>query len=122
MRDFKGISWCCRTGLNCRPLPYQGSALPLSYGSRARFARGPNCHSGVGGSSVGHGFPRPVGAVVWSMTDGKPTGGKAAPTTRKERLAAALRANLRRRKAASAPTTASNRENRPENSGSSRKD
>jgi hypothetical protein len=26
--------WCCRTGLNCRPLPYQGSALPLSYGSR----------------------------------------------------------------------------------------
>src|SRR5229473_4577346 len=25
--------WCCRTGLNCRPLPYQGSALPLSYGS-----------------------------------------------------------------------------------------
>jgi len=22
--------WCCTTGLNCRPLPYQGSALPLS--------------------------------------------------------------------------------------------
>src|SRR5262249_29293685 len=22
--------WCCRTGLNCRPLPYQGNALPLS--------------------------------------------------------------------------------------------
>jgi hypothetical protein len=28
--------WCCRTGLNCRPLPYQGSALPLSYGSTGR--------------------------------------------------------------------------------------
>ena len=28
-----GLLWCCRTGLNCRPLPYQGSALPLSYGS-----------------------------------------------------------------------------------------
>src|SRR5260221_13125851 len=28
------FSWCCRTGLNCGPLPYQGSALPLSYGSR----------------------------------------------------------------------------------------
>src|SRR5262249_49844782 len=28
-----GPEWCCRTGLNCRPLPYQGSALPLSYGS-----------------------------------------------------------------------------------------
>ena len=23
--------WCCRGGLNSRPLPYQGSALPLSY-------------------------------------------------------------------------------------------
>jgi hypothetical protein len=29
-------AWCCRTGLNCRPLPYQGSALPLSYGSTGR--------------------------------------------------------------------------------------
>src|SRR5947207_11739107 len=25
--------WCCQTGLNCRPLHYQWSALPLSYGS-----------------------------------------------------------------------------------------
>ncbi len=25
--------WCCREDLNFRPLPYQGSALPLSYGS-----------------------------------------------------------------------------------------
>jgi hypothetical protein len=35
--DFKGLSredgWCCQTGLNCRPLHYQWSALPLSYGS-----------------------------------------------------------------------------------------
>jgi hypothetical protein len=30
---FKWLSWCCRKGLNFRPLPYQGSALPLSYGS-----------------------------------------------------------------------------------------
>ena len=30
----EGMPWCCRTGLNCRPLPYQGSALPLSYGSK----------------------------------------------------------------------------------------
>ena len=28
--------WCCWTGLNCRPLPYQGSALPLSYSSGAK--------------------------------------------------------------------------------------
>jgi hypothetical protein len=27
--------WCCRRELNSRPLPYQGSALPLSYGSIA---------------------------------------------------------------------------------------
>src|ERR1700737_4666084 len=25
--------WCCRWVSNLRPLPYQGSALPLSYGS-----------------------------------------------------------------------------------------
>jgi hypothetical protein len=25
------IKWCCKRGLNSRPLPYQGSALPLSY-------------------------------------------------------------------------------------------
>src|SRR6202023_197191 len=35
--DFTGLlrgkNWCCQTGLNCRPLHYQWSALPLSYGS-----------------------------------------------------------------------------------------
>src|ERR1700682_436298 len=35
--DFTGLlrgkRWCCQTGLNCRPLHYQWSALPLSYGS-----------------------------------------------------------------------------------------
>jgi hypothetical protein len=31
--DAAKILWCCRGGLNSRPLPYQGSALPLSYGS-----------------------------------------------------------------------------------------
>jgi hypothetical protein len=29
----RGKDWCCRTGLNCGPPPYQGGALPLSYGS-----------------------------------------------------------------------------------------
>ena len=28
---FSGERWCCKRGLNSRPLPYQGSALPLSY-------------------------------------------------------------------------------------------
>ena len=34
-----GGGWCCWRGLNSRPLPYQGSALPLSYNS-ARPAGG----------------------------------------------------------------------------------
>ena len=29
----KQVNWCCERGLNSRPLPYQGSALPLSYRS-----------------------------------------------------------------------------------------
>ena len=28
---FMGILWCCWGGLNSRPHPYQGCALPLSY-------------------------------------------------------------------------------------------
>src|SRR5205814_443883 len=33
-------SWCPWRGLNARPLPYQGSALPLSYmGASSRLAR-----------------------------------------------------------------------------------
>ena len=32
--DGARARWCCQTGTNCRPLPYHGSALPLSYGSR----------------------------------------------------------------------------------------
>ena len=53
--------WCCQTGLNCRPLHYQWSALPLSYGSvrqirnRAEKAsRKPAdpCHRGGAGASA----------------------------------------------------------------------
>ncbi len=46
----KNKIWCCRRGLNSRPLPYQGSALPLSYGSlRLRHVRlaGPQGGAGV---------------------------------------------------------------------------
>ena len=43
--------WCCRTGLNCRPLPYQGSALPLSYGSEPIRRRRPYCHMAAAASS-----------------------------------------------------------------------
>src|SRR4029077_1555595 len=31
--------WCCREGLNLRPPPYQGGALPLSYGSAGQDAK-----------------------------------------------------------------------------------
>ena len=37
--DFVWGNWCCRRGLNSRPLPYQGSALPLSYGSNLEYPR-----------------------------------------------------------------------------------
>jgi hypothetical protein len=47
----KRIVWCCRTGLNCRPLPYQGSALPLSYGSmRNATGSGPRPRPRAAGS------------------------------------------------------------------------
>ena len=35
-RNSENGEWCCRTGLNCGPPPYQGGALPLSYGSERR--------------------------------------------------------------------------------------
>jgi hypothetical protein len=56
-------NWCCQTGLNCRPLHYQWSALPLSYGSMPRYLkkresapRGPPeagdpCHKASAGAS-----------------------------------------------------------------------
>jgi hypothetical protein len=41
------VRWCCERGLNSRPLPYQGSALPLSYRS-APVRRGRDRGSGRG--------------------------------------------------------------------------
>src|SRR3546814_7383407 len=34
--DFRYENWCCWGGLNSRPHPYQGCALPLSYSSRPK--------------------------------------------------------------------------------------
>src|SRR5689334_18148882 len=43
-----GLDWCCWRGLNSRPLPYQGSALPLSYSSEpARIGRLPSGLEGL---------------------------------------------------------------------------
>ena len=36
MGRWAADEWCCRKGLNFRPPPYQGGALPLSYGSARR--------------------------------------------------------------------------------------
>ena len=33
LHNTKELGWCCERGLNSRPHPYQGCALPLSYHS-----------------------------------------------------------------------------------------
>ena len=90
--------WCCRSELNTRPLPYQGSALPLSYGSVK------------GGDSSAlwretPGFARPLPdvprrAIYRPMSTGrKGANGKRKPARPdREALARALRENLKRRK------------------------
>ena len=98
--------------LNSGPLPYQGSALPLSYGSSAIGAG--NCHVpqrcarvAVGGS----GLSALTGAgicylplrhrirIAMAPSPTKPPGPFRPADDRKAREAAALRANLARRKA-----------------------
>ncbi len=113
-------SWCCGRGLNPRPPPYQGGALPLSYRS-APADREPQrktmmtdkrrvpCHMGmsaarrrVPGSTlapkgpVGQ-KPRCLGPGC-RMTD-RSTSKSAARPPRADRLGASLRENLKRRKA-----------------------
>src|SRR3954447_17493575 len=53
-------NWCCQTGLNCRPLHYQWSALPLSYGSMPDAGISPQ-KAPQGGRSLpqGHGSRNP---------------------------------------------------------------
>ncbi len=75
--------WCRRRELNSRPTPYQGVALPLRY-SGIQMANGPETARGGGYSPAGRQGQRVM---------------KAKSTSRQERLAAALRENLRRRKA-----------------------
>jgi hypothetical protein len=56
------LFWCCGRGLNSRPLPYQGSALPLSYRSKPAVRNGKTtmpcrrrvpCHMQRGTASAG---------------------------------------------------------------------
>src|SRR3546814_14907216 len=51
-RGFQGIWWCCCRDLNSGPLPYQGSALPLSYSSPSCRKRPGTCHRGTRGASA----------------------------------------------------------------------
>ena len=113
---IKGIGWCCKRGLNSRPLPYQGSALPLSY-----------CSAVGGGGDRRNRNPAQGGFAVLAISlprDGFPLSGPpislgvegrmrspsdppdretarkpAKPSGRDERLKAALKANMARRKA-----------------------
>src|SRR3546814_14412659 len=46
----RGLEWCRRGELNTRPHPYQGCALPLSYGGTLQDGRpdgGGTCHPGL---------------------------------------------------------------------------
>ncbi len=65
--------------MNCRPQPYQGCALPLSYGSISLFRK----------------------AALWPLPFLSVKAGAVAGNDeeRSKRLAAALRENLKRRKA-----------------------
>ena len=49
-------SWCCKRGLNSRPLPYQGSALPLSYCS-IRAPEAARTSAGLLAQPAAHGKP-----------------------------------------------------------------
>jgi hypothetical protein len=99
--DIRSFFWCCRTGLNCRPLPYQGSALPLSYGSKGRrvprprraetATRGGRVQGKSPGDPAGRlGRPRHIAptplrrarmmrSARWSMVDGRCDGRTPSP-------------------------------------------
>src|SRR3546814_8391255 len=92
--------WCCWRGLNSRPHPYQGCALPLSYSSvpagRGRIAAGQARPMAARLAAVKvRGLTKPR----FRENDG---GGSKPPSPanleRERRLAEALRANLRKRK------------------------
>jgi hypothetical protein len=73
--------------LNSRPTPYQGVALPLRY-SGIRWPNPPWEPAGKGGAITYEGGERKVSGE-----------GKSAKDVRLEKLEAALRENLKRRKA-----------------------
>ncbi len=110
---FQPDKWCCKRGLNSRPLPYQGSALPLSYCSAGMPCRG-TCQAwrvirrkaDALQGQIDHANWTP--AVAWSKTtdmDRDPRSEPARPAhptraaMREARLKDALKANMAKRKA-----------------------
>ena len=101
--------WCCRRDSNSRPLPYQGSALPLSYGSTVPSSA-PGYRHRAGRRGGGY-EQKPVDAsAIWTGSEGcvrtarmtRKAGAEQpqpkASAARDERLKAALKANIARRK------------------------
>ncbi len=107
--------WCRRGESNPRPQPYQGCALPLSYGGQIR-GTGPIAKA-IGGGKAKDRLDRKSFPVLTAFmtespdvpatpeTKPEPTPEQKAKADRALRLAQALRANLKRRKAPAAATT-----------------
>ena len=89
----KSKKWCREGELNSRPHPYQGCALPLSYRGPASNRR--VCY--LNQTRMKSVLPREMHEKA--MTEKRPPRDKESGS-REDRLAEALRANLRRRKAA----------------------
>ncbi len=99
-KENQGFGWCCRRGLNSRPPPYQGGALPLSYGSAGQGQAGGYSPRPPAGASI----DAASRASILPCMDKEPTP-RAKPAGRGDKLAErrkreaeALRANLRKRK------------------------
>ena len=89
--------------MNSRPQPYQGCALPLSYGSTFR------------GKRAYDGAARALSTRLAGIERDAHLGGMAEKDKeREERLAAALRENLRRRKAQSRELGEGEEQEKPE--------
>src|SRR5579859_5667543 len=93
------LEWCHDRDSNPGPQPYQGCALPLSYRGEWRGAAIANADGRVKPQSAPRGLdgqdpaPHPL---RMTPADDPP---KPPPNEREAKLAQALRANLRRRKA-----------------------
>ena len=83
MIDLLWEFWCCRGGLSSRPRPYQGRALPLSYGSEGDIgvayiseisSRGDQAGAGSGWARFASMFRIPSGLIrSWPRTKGRPS-------------------------------------------------